>query len=305
VTTEFENAPAAALTELARYCTVRPAGASVAIAQDRIREKSFLSDHGFPVGPYATVREPGDLNAALGRIRLPALMKISRFGYDGKGQALVESHRQAGEILASWHGAECILEEYLPLKLELSVVLARGADSEVQCYPVAENQHRAGILDLTLVPARVSPSLAACATRTAVAIAQALDYCGVLAVEFFVLERDTLFINELAPRPHNSGHYTLDACLTSQFEQQVRTLCGLPLGDSGLQSPAVMVNLLGDVWHGGRPRWERILGHRNVKLHVYGKREARPGRKMGHFTALGSSLEEALRLALEIKADLS
>ena len=305
VTTEFENAPADSLTALADRCVVRPSGASVAVAQDRILEKTFLREHGLPVGPFAVVRDSDDLEAALARVKLPALLKTSRFGYDGKGQARVDSAAQAREIFASWNGVSCVLEEFLPLKLEISVLLARGQDGETACYPVAENQHQQGILDISLVPARVSPALAQQAADMAVELASKLDYCGVLAVEFFVLADDTLLVNEIAPRPHNSGHYTLDACLTSQFEQQVRTLCGLPLGDARQHMPAVMVNLLGEAWGSDRPSWEAILAHHNIKLHLYGKQEARPGRKMGHFTALGDSLETALALALEVKRELA
>jgi 5-(carboxyamino)imidazole ribonucleotide synthase len=305
VTTEFENPPAESLRWLALQCLVRPSGESVAIAQDRIREKTFLAQNGFPVGPFAAVRDGGEIDAALTRVKLPALLKISRFGYDGKGQAHVASAAQARSRFVAWQEAPCVLEELLALKLEISVVLGRAADGETACFAVAENEHRNGILDVSIVPARVNAALAQRAQQLAVSVAEKLDYCGVLAVEFFVLESGELLINEIAPRPHNSGHYTLDACLTSQFEQQVRTLCGLPLGDPRLVSPVVMVNLLGDIWANGAPGWEQVLSHHNVKLHLYGKRQARPGRKMGHYTVLGDSVEAALATALEIKQALS
>jgi 5-(carboxyamino)imidazole ribonucleotide synthase len=225
-------------------------------------------------------------------------------GYDGKGQARIDSHEQLRETHKQWKHVPCVLEQFLPLKCEVSVVLARAADGTVATFPIAENQHVNGILDISIVPARVSDAIKKQATDAATRLAKELDYVGILAVEFFVLHDDTLLINEIAPRPHNSGHYTLDACVTSQFEQQVRALCGLPLGESHLHTPAVMVNLLGDVWRNGKLPSEKILQHANVKLHLYGKREARAGRKMGHFTVLQHDVESALALAQQIKTSL-
>jgi 5-(carboxyamino)imidazole ribonucleotide synthase len=304
ITTEFENAPADSLIELAKHCVVRPRGESVAVAQDRITEKTFLRDHGFAVGPFTVIRIQDDAYNSLNNITFPALLKTSRMGYDGKGQARIDSVDQLRETHEQWNHVPCVLEKFLPLKCEVSVVLARGADGAIAPFPVAENQHVNGILDISIVPARVSDAIKKQATDAATRLAQELDYVGVLAVEFFVLRDDTLLINEIAPRPHNSGHYTLDACLTSQFEQQVRSLCGLPLGDTQQHTPAVMVNLLGDVWHNGKLPSEKILEYPNAKLHLYGKREARTGRKMGHFTVLDHDVNAALTLALEIKADL-
>jgi 5-(carboxyamino)imidazole ribonucleotide synthase len=304
ITTEFENPPAESLHWLAEHSLVRPSGDSVAIAQDRIREKTFLAGNGFAVAPFAVVRDAADLETACQEVPLPGLLKVSRLGYDGKGQARIASLGEAQAQFSAWGGVPCVLEQLLPLKLELSVVLARGADGEAACFPAAENAHQGGILDVSIVPARADAALTLRAAEVAGAIAQKLDYCGVLAVEFFVLSDGNLVVNELAPRPHNSGHYTLDACLSSQFEQQVRTLCGLPLGDARLVAPAVMVNLLGEVWRGAVPDWSKVLRHHNVKLHLYGKREARPGRKMGHYTVLADSVEAALELALAIKRDL-
>jgi 5-(carboxyamino)imidazole ribonucleotide synthase len=304
VTTEFENAPADSLVELARHCIVRPRGESVAVAQDRITEKTFLRDHTFAVGPFSLIRSDEDIRNSLNNINFPALLKTSRLGYDGKGQARIDTIEQLHETHKQWNYVPCVLEKFLPLKCEVSVVLARGADGSVAPFPVAENQHVNGILDISIVPARVSDAIKKQATDAAVRLANELDYVGVLAVEFFVLNDDTLLINEIAPRPHNSGHYTLDACVTSQFEQQVRALCGLPLGNTQQHSHAVMVNLLGDVWRNGKLPSERILKHPNVKLHLYGKREARPGRKMGHFTVLADDVASAVALAQEIKKSL-
>jgi 5-(carboxyamino)imidazole ribonucleotide synthase len=305
ITTEFENAPAASLTALADGRVVRPSGASVMIAQDRIREKVFLRDNAFPVGPFAVIEEGQSVADAWPAVRFPALLKTARFGYDGKGQARIANMAEAQAIHQQWNGVACVMEEFLPLKCELSVVLARGADGETRTFPIAENQHRNGILDISIVPARVDRAVGQQACALALQLAQKLDYVGVLAVEFFVLRDGSLVVNEIAPRPHNSGHFTIDACRTSQFEQQVRALCGLPLGDPSLHSPVVMVNLLGDIWTDGEPRWDALFRHPGVKLHMYGKREARPGRKMGHFTVLGETVEAALSVAVQIRKDLA
>ncbi|MDP1708869.1 MAG: 5-(carboxyamino)imidazole ribonucleotide synthase [Gammaproteobacteria bacterium] len=304
ITTEFENVPARSLELLAALSTVRPAAAVVAIAQDRITEKSYLAEQGFPVASFAVVRTEQELHEALSNIPAPAILKRSRLGYDGKGQAPVSNLEYAVTAFHMLGDEPCVLEQRVSLGKEISVVVARGADGETVCFPVAENQHQDGILDVSIVPARISAALATQATDMAGQLAQRLDYCGVLAAEFFVLPGDKLIINEIAPRPHNSGHYTLDACVTSQFEQQVRALCGLPLGGTRLLSPAVMVNLLGDLWADGEPHWEKLLQHQQVKLHLYGKSEPHPGRKMGHFTCLDESLEQALAVALEAKTDL-
>jgi len=303
VTTEFENAPAQALEAIAARTVVRPAGASVAIAQDRRQEKAFFSQHGFPVGAWARIDSPADIDAALARVRLPALLKTARMGYDGKGQARVGTPEEITRTLAAWQGVPCVLEELLALECEVSVVLARREDGPVAVFPVAENRHAAGILDLTIAPARVPPALAAEATELATRLAAALDYVGVLAVEMFVVG-GRLLVNEIAPRPHNSAHYTIDACRTSQFEQQVRVLCGLPLGDPSQHTPAVMVNLLGDIWGRGEPDWDAVLEHAGAHLHLYGKRHARPGRKMGHVTVCESTLERSLKVALAIRSRL-
>ncbi|MBI3345353.1 MAG: 5-(carboxyamino)imidazole ribonucleotide synthase [Gammaproteobacteria bacterium] len=304
ITTEFENVPARSLELLATLSTVRPAAGAVAIAQDRITEKSYLAEQGFPVTPFWVVRTEQELHEALSNIPAPAILKRSRLGYDGKGQAPVTNLEHVVTAFHMLGDEPCVLEQRVSLEKEISVIVARGADGETACFPVAENQHQNGILDVSIVPARISVALAKQAADMAIKLAERLDYCGVLAVEFFVLADDKLIINEIAPRPHNSGHATLDVCVTSQFEQQVRTLCGLPLGSTRLLSPAVMVNLLGDLWADGEPYWERLLQHKQVKLHLYGKSEPRPGRKMGHFTCLDESLEQALETAMDSKARL-
>lgn len=296
VTTEFENVPAASLIELANHCRVSPGAAAVAIAQDRSHEKSWLRDQGFATAPFALVNSEADLDAALAATGTPALLKVSRFGYDGKGQARVATLEDARAAFAEFGGQPCVLEGFIKLEREVSVVLARSDAGECALFPVAENRHENGILDVSIVPARVPDSLAQAAREIAQAVAEKLGYVGVMAVEFFIADGQ-LMINEIAPRPHNSGHYTLDACVTDQFEQQVRVLCGLPLGDTRLLSPVAMVNILGDRWHDGGPHWDALLAHPAIKLHLYGKEAARPGRKMGHFNVLDADLSAALALA--------
>lgn len=300
VTIEFENVPAESLEHLARTCPVRPGAAAVAIAQDRIREKRFLVECGLACVPFSVVHDRGDLSCALARLGGSAVLKRARLGYDGKGQARVRSIAEALAAFESFGSEPCVLEKLCVLQTEISVVLARGADGATVVYPAIENRHRRGILDTSLIPARAPQAVTCVAVDAAVRIAGALDYVGVLAVEFFV-SNGKLLVNEIAPRPHNSGHVTLDACVTSQFEQQVRALCGLPLGDPALLCPAAMTNLLGDLWTRGVPRWEAILSEPRAKLHLYGKRAARPGRKMGHFTCLGDTLDEARARALRVR----
>ena len=305
ITTEFENAPATAMAQLATQCPVRPNAQVVAIAQNRILEKAFFKDNGFPVGPYEAARDMAEFCAILPQVKFPAVIKTARFGYDGKGQVRVASAEEAlSAVTAQPELLPLVIETLLPLRLEISVILARGEDGAIEMWPVAENRHRNGILDTTIAPARVREELAQRACRMASDIATRLQYVGVMAVEFFVTGRDTLLVNEMAPRPHNSGHYTLDACVTSQFEQQVRALCALPLGNPEQLRAAVMVNLLGDIWAQGTPPWEAVFAEPDAKLHLYGKEEPRAGRKMGHFTVLGNSTHEALEKAARIRAAL-
>lgn len=304
VTTEFENVPADSLRWLAPRCVVRPAGDSVAIAQDRLREKHFLVEGGFAVAPFMPIHSLDDCARATSAL-LPGILKRARFGYDGKGQVRVTTKDELRSAFESMGSEPCVLERLVALACEVSVVAVRGADGATRSFPVAENSHENGILDMSIVPARVSNALAKEAQSVAQSVATRLGYCGVLAVEFFVTEERALLVNEIAPRPHNSGHYTIDACATSQFEQQVRTLCGLPLGESRLLSPVVMVNLLGEAWQRGEPVWEAVFGCPEAKLHLYGKRDARPGRKMGHYTVLGADADIALEKAMAIRSRLA
>jgi 5-(carboxyamino)imidazole ribonucleotide synthase len=304
ITTEFENVPAQTLRTLALHCPVKPGAEAVEIAQNRVAEKTWLREHGFATAPFALIASTDEVTSACLQIGFPAVLKVSRFGYDGKGQARVASVAEAQAAFADMGGEVCVLEQMLMLECELSVVLGRNAAGDCALYPVAENLHEAGILDLSIVPARVAGSLAQQAQSMAQAIAQQLAYCGVMAVEFFVINSGQLVVNEMAPRPHNSGHYTLDACRTSQFEMQVRTLCNLPIGATEQHTPAVMVNLLGELWGDSQPNWAALLQHPQAKLHLYGKQSARPGRKMGHFTCVDTQLEQALALALAIRAQL-
>ncbi len=301
VTTEFENPPAVALDELAGTVPVAPSPASVRIAQDRRAEKRFLAENGFPVGRFDVIE--GDtpvIDEPL--VDGGVIIKTARLGYDGKGQRTVTG---VAETLAAWAelgGVACVVEQRLDLDTELSVIVARTAVGDIEAWPVAENRHVNGILDLSVVPAPVDATLADRAVGLAMAIADALDYVGVLAVEFFVVDGE-LLVNELAPRPHNSGHWTLDASVTSQYEQQVRAVCGLWLGSTAMTAPAVaMVNLLGDLWEGGEPDWTVVLHDPHAKLHLYGKSEARPGRKMGHLTVTGASAPVVAARALELRA---
>ena len=305
ITTEFENIPASTLAELAKTKPVRPGAQAVTITQDRIHEKNFLRDNGFPTAPFAVVHSLDDLTAGIKQIGTPSILKVSRFGYDGKGQFGINDASDADKGWQTLEGEACVLEQRMPLDIEVSVVLARGLNGEVMTYPVSENIHEGGILDVSIVPARIDKTLEAKVIEMAKNIALALDYIGIMAVEFFVSDGKVL-VNEIAPRPHNSGHYTLDACITDQFEQQVRAVCGLPLGDTSLLSPVVMINMLGDIWHNdAAPKWQKLLDHPNVKLHLYGKHEARPGRKMGHFNVLAGNIDDALKLAEDLKQQLS
>ena len=299
VTTEFENVPASTLSALAQSVPVHPAASAVAICQHRISEKGFLRDNGFPHAPYVEVNAEADIpedNAGL----YPGILKVARFGYDGKGQARVSNREEALAAFRNFKGEQCVLEKMLALDYEVSVVLARDAVGNVKAFPVAENIHRNGILDISIVPARGSAEVREQAQALARGVAAKLNYVGTLGVEFFVCN-GSLYVNEMAPRPHNSGHYTIDACVTDQFEQQIRALCGLPLGDTRLHSPAVMVNLLGDIWRDGEPEWDVLFEQLDLKLHLYGKHEARPGRKMGHFTVIGEHAEDVVAHAMSAR----
>jgi 5-(carboxyamino)imidazole ribonucleotide synthase len=305
VTTEFENVPAAALDYLSERLPVRPASSALATAQDRIREKDFLRGAGIATAPFAAVADADALEQAWDLIGAPALLKTSRMGYDGKGQVAVESRADARRGFAALGGVPCVLERRLVLEGELSVVLARGEDGAMAAFPPGSNHHQRGILDTTTVPAGVPAPLLAQAVAMAGHIADALGYIGVLGVELFLAEGGRLFANEIAPRPHNSGHYTQNACDVCQFEQQIRAVAGLPLATPRLLSPVCMINLLGDLWQRGEPRWAAALALPGVALHLYGKTEARPGRKMGHLNCLADSPEEAQALARRALAALA
>ena len=304
VTTEFENVPADTLDYLAKFVPVRPHAAAVAVCQNRIAEKSFLRDNGFPHGPFAAINCEDDIRNADAAL-FPAILKVARFGYDGKGQATVNNREEALIAFGHFKGEHCVLEQRLTLDYEVSVVLARDENGKVACFPTGENQHTKGILDVSIVPARTTGCVKSDAEDVAARIAEKLGYIGTMAVEFFV-SRGQLIVNEMAPRPHNSGHATIDACVTSQFEQQVRALCGLPLGESRAHSASVMVNLLGDLWFDGdtyrEPDWAKLYAIPNLKLHLYGKHHARHGRKMGHFTVIGDNAEAVQKAALAARA---
>ena len=303
ITTEFENVPASTLEALAQTRTVRPSAKAVSIAQHRVLEKQFIRDASIPVAPFVVVNAESDLPADADAI-YPAILKVARFGYDGKGQARVANQAQAQTAFEAFKGEQCVLEKMLNLDYEVSVVLARDAQGNVAAYPLAENSHLNGILDVSIVPARAPKAIQDQARQLAIKIAEKLEYVGVLAVEFFVSNGE-LLANEMAPRPHNSGHYTIDANVTNQFEQQLRALVGLPLGDSRLHSQAVMVNILGDVWKNGtEPAWDKIFARPELKLHLYGKHEPRPGRKMGHYTVIGADQETVIVNAIKAREEL-
>ncbi len=289
VTVEFENPPAHALHSLAEATLVRPSPEAIAIVRDRRLEKGFLHEHGFPTAPFCVIEHATDLAAA--DVAFPAILKTATLGYDGKGQTTVDDAASLDSAWASLGRVACVLEQRMTLEREVSVVLARGVDGEIAAFAVTDNTHVGGILDLSVAP--VEGDLAAEATAVAERVAEALGYVGVLGVEMFVVD-GRILVNELAPRPHNSGHWTLDGARTSQFEQQVRAVCGLGLGDPSLHAPAVaMVNLLGDRWHDGEPDWATMLAVPGAHLHLYGKHEPRPGRKMGHLTVTGQTPGDA------------
>ncbi|HEV1286886.1 MAG TPA: 5-(carboxyamino)imidazole ribonucleotide synthase, partial [Bryobacteraceae bacterium] len=296
VTFEFENVPAPTAQAAAEHAPVRPKGEVLHTTQHRIREKTFLTSAGLPLTPFRTVLNSEDLARAVADLGCPSILKTADFGYDGKGQVRVTSPDQAEAAWSSIGRVPAVLEAFIPFEKEVSVVAARGADGAYADWGVIENRHHNHILDISIAPAAVSDAVAHEARALTRAVLEALDVVGVLCVEFFVEPEGRLLINELAPRPHNSGHLTFDASVTSQFEQQLRAVCGLPLGSTELLRPAAMANLLGDVWKNGEPNWLAALAHPDVKLHLYGKLEPRPGRKMGHLTALARDSNLALGL---------
>ena len=305
VTFEFENVPTATAEAAAKCAPVRPSGSILHTTQQRIREKSFLTQAGLPLTPYREVRSIEELRCALAELGYPAVLKTAAFGYDGKGQFRIKSQDQIDEAWDAIGRQEAVLEAFIDFEREISVVAARGMDGQFVHYGAIENQHSRHILDISIAPARVERRIACEAVELARVVLEKLNVVGVLCVEFFVTRDDKLLINELAPRPHNSGHLTVDAHVTSQFEQQLRAVCGLPLGSTEMHRPAGMANLLGDLWAEGEPNWPSACKFPDVKLHLYGKMEPRPGRKMGHLTALNADEEEAYKTVVTARKVLS
>ncbi len=305
VTFEFENIPATVIERIALHKPVHPRSEVLHICQNREREKNFLQHKGYPVAPFRIVSSASDLESALAEIDGDVVLKTADFGYDGKGQLKVSRAQSTESVWSQFATPKAVLEKWIGHVCELSVLVARNADGESSCFPAAENLHSHHILDISIVPARVDASIQEKAAELATNIAADLSLIGLLAVEFFLTEDGELLVNELAPRPHNSGHYTGDACVTSQFEQQLRAVCGWPFGSAELLSPVVMVNLLGDLWKNGEPPdFLPILSEPDAKLHLYGKLEGRPGRKMGHFCVLKPTVAQALETARRIQSQL-
>ena len=298
ITFEFENVSTEAAAAAAEIVPVRPDGSALHITQQRAREKGFLADRGFPVTPSASVATLDELAVAIGQVGLPAIIKTAVFGYDGKGQHRIDSIEDGERVWGLIGHQEAIVERVVEFSHEISVIGARGLDGAFVHFGAIENTHRNHILDLSIAPARVPDAVAREAVQLTRKVMEELDYVGVLCVEFFVTGDQRLLVNEIAPRPHNSGHFTFDACVTSQFEQQVRAICGLPLGATTQMRPAAMVNLLGELWANGEPDWSGALAIPEVKLHLYGKTEPRPRRKMGHITVFGETVDEAIEKAL-------
>ena len=305
VTIEFENIPLSSMRVLEQNVWVSPSSAAVEIAQDRLKEKNFANKHGVATARYALIETPEDIPGASEITGFPSILKTARLGYDGKGQAVCENLQDVVDAFELFGGVACVLEQKVSLATELSVVVARGQDAKVSVFPVAENMHENGILDITVVPARVNKGLQQSAVHKATALAAALEYTGVMAVEFFITNEGDVLMNEIAPRPHNSGHYTLDATSSSQFDLQVLAVCGLPLPECQLLSAVAMLNLLGERWGDSTPVWSGVFDAAASKvqpcLHLYGKQEARPGRKMGHVNFLAAESAVALDMALLAK----
>ncbi len=305
ITFEFENVPSRTIEWAAEHCPVRPAGKVLHICQHRLREKEFLAGAKIPVAPFRKIASAAELAAAAAEIGLPGVLKTAAFGYDGKGQRKLRPGDDLAEAWRPFEGQPAVLEKFITFEREISVIVARGLDGCMTTWPVCENEHANHILDVTLCPARLPAAVAGRAADLARSIALALDFTGILAVEMFLMHDGTVVVNELAPRPHNSGHFSFDASVTSQFEQQVRAVCGLPLGSTQSLRPAAMANLLGDAWAGGEPNWAAAASFPDVKLHLYGKAAAKPGRKMGHLTAFGATVEEAAATVRAARAALA
>jgi 5-(carboxyamino)imidazole ribonucleotide synthase len=296
VTFEFENVPSQTVEAAARFVEVHPKGEILHITQNRLREKTFLSQNGFPVTPFRHIKALDDLIRGADELGFPCILKTAGFGYDGKGQSKLKSAEDVETAFSDLKNNESVLEAFVDFEKEVSVVCARDAAGNFAHYGVIENSHSNHILDISFAPALVTEKVYSEAVEITRSIAETLGYVGTLCVEFFLSRDEKLIVNELAPRPHNSGHLTMDACVTSQFEQQLRAVCGLPLGSAEFLRPAAMANLLGDIWQPGEPTWAAALADPRVKLHLYGKQEARKGRKMGHITALADSALEAVKI---------
>lgn len=304
VTGAFENVPVAPLRTIENLTQLHPPWSVLETCQNRSSEKNWLKQAGFPQARFAEVAAGGDLAAGIGAVGLPCLVKPAGFGCEGKGQGTVRDEAGMATAQKAFAGQACVIEQWIDIACEVSVVMARSAKAAIRMYPLVENIQRNGILDFSIVPARVAPEVAAAAEKMARLLAEKIGLVGVMGVEMFVTRDGRVLVNALAPRPPNSGHYTIDACATSQFEQQVRAICGLPLGDTRLLSPVVMVNILGDAWAKGEPKWDVLLAEPAVRLHLYGQAEPRPGRKMGHFTVTARDADMAFGFAQKIKARL-
>ncbi|HEY2847174.1 MAG TPA: 5-(carboxyamino)imidazole ribonucleotide synthase [Pyrinomonadaceae bacterium] len=296
LTFEFENVPAATIDAAAEFAPVYPKGDVLHTTQNRLREKTFLLSNGFPVTPFRHIKLVDDLYRGTAELGFPCILKTAGFGYDGKGQSKLDAPHDIEPAFMALKGQDAVLEGFVDFEKEISVVCARGQDGGFVDYGVIENEHRDHILDVSFAPAEVSLSVAKNAVEIARAIAEKLDYVGTLCVEFFLTSAGDLLVNEVAPRPHNSGHVTFGPCVTSQFEQQLRAVCGLQLGSAEFYRPAAIANLLGEVWQAGEPNWAAALSDDSDKLHLYGKSEPRHGRKMGHLTATASTAREAVQL---------
>lgn len=305
VTFEFENVPSVCAETAAKFAPVHPRGEVLHVAQNRLREKTFLRSNDFPVAAFRHIKTLEDLEKAVAEIGAPAILKTAGFGYDGKGQARIESAADAADAFRRIENQEAVLEAFVDFEKEISVVAARDQEGNFAHYGAIENRHSNHILDISFAPAAVSQKVQNEAIEIARGILETLGVVGVTTVEFFLTKNETLLVNELAPRPHNSGHLTIDACLTNQFEQQLRAVCGLPLGSTEFVRPAAMANLLGDVWENGEPNFAAALENENVKLHLYGKQEARRGRKMGHLTALAETTREAVEIVEQARKKLA
>ncbi|HSK72949.1 MAG TPA: 5-(carboxyamino)imidazole ribonucleotide synthase [Pyrinomonadaceae bacterium] len=305
VTFEFENVPSKTVEAAAEFVEVHPKGEILHTTQNRLREKIFLSQNGFPVVPFRHIKLIEDLYKAAEEIGATAVLKTAGFGYDGKGQTKITSTGEIEPAFENLKGNEAVLEAFIEFEKEVSVVCARDAKGNFAHYGVIENDHANHILDVSFAPAIVSEKVFREAIEIAWSVAEAFDYVGTLCVEFFLTKDEKLIINEIAPRPHNSGHLTFDACVASQFEQQLRAVCGLPLGSTEFLRPAAMANLLGDLWQKGEPDWINVLKSPEIKLHLYGKQEARIGRKMGHLTAMAETSEKAVKIVREARQGLS